>query len=520
MKILFLTVSDKNFFIGTLATVNSILKHHPEADIGIVDYNSFLPEGLSEDQKIFLQSCSNIKIYNRENFMRENRVAGGWQFKTYAVSDILNSDQYDIIIGIDSDCCIVSNLQDVINTCLIDGKMRGGQDGAGPFYDDSYAPYGFDTNVQNRKYMSTSLYFVPNNILNKNILQDATIFTNKAVYGPQSEKIYPGHGDQGVLNAAIYKNTKGENVELLENEIWSMHWTYDSTIAVYENDQLTNKTYFNKPFRSFHSPSMGKIWTKGYSERNQINQEWIYASFLNYLFLGEICLAHNDAPFKIISADHGHLYNDLIKLKDKIRILNQDFYHKWDNISLYFLDAICKVNNIHRMMTLAPEASMWKYIQLVKTRKDFSNVLEIGSYQGGSIITLALATIHKNFNFYSIESFMGSGNGTVDGWPLPDHNEYLKVIKNLFPSIAINNIKAQSICSSRFFPLEYFDFIFVDGSHEEEEVYKDIINWLPKLTRDGVIAGDDISWESVRRGILKTGILFEEGNDLWWHFKS
>lgn len=520
MKILFLTVSDKNFFIGTLATVNSILKYHTNANVAIVDYNSSSPEGLSEDQKMLLQSNPNIIIYSKETFMKQNRILGGWQFKTYAIADILNSNEYDIVVGIDSDCCIVSNLQDIINTCLFDGKMRGGQDGAGPFYDSTYEPYEFGTNIHNNKYMSTSLYFVPNNDVNKNILTDAANYTNKAVYGPQEEKVYPGHGDQGILNAAIYKHTKGENVELLENEIWSMHWTYDSTIATYENDLLTNKTYQNKPFRSFHSPSMGKIWTKGYSERNPINQEWIYASFLDYLFLGQISLIYHADPFKVIGSEHGHLYNDLIKLKDKIRIINKDFYEKWDNMSLYFLDAICKVNNFHRMMTLLPDASMWKYIQLVKTRKDFSNILEVGSYQGGSIITLALATIHKNFNFYSVESFMGSENGTVDGWPLPDHNEYLKVIKHLFPSITINNIKAQSICSSRLFPQEYFDFIFIDGSHEEQEVSKDIANWFPKLTRGGIMAGDDISWGSVRAGVSGSNISFEEGNDLWWHFKT
>jgi hypothetical protein len=519
-KVLFLTVTDKNFFIGTLASVNSILQYHPEADIAIIDYNSGSPEGLNEHQKLLFSQKSNIKIYDRDYFNKENRVVGGWQYKTYAMADLMNEDNHDILIGIDSDCCIVSNLNDVIGKCLSDGKMRGGQDGTGPYYDKSYEPYGFEINVQNRKYMSTSLYFVPKNDINKLILDDSAIFTNSAVYGPQQDKKYAGHGDQGVLNATIYKHTKSENVELLTNEIWSMHWTYDQTIVVYENDRLINRTFKNEPMRSFHSPSMGKIWTKGYSEKDPINQQWIYAHFVNYALLGELCLATNDNIKNIINSSHYHLLEDLINNKDKIMVINKNFAQTWDKLSYDFINIIFENKSFHRMMVLLKNGSMGKYIDLVKSIPDNSRVLEIGSYRGGSILTLALATFHKNLDYNSLESFMGSENNTVDGWELPKVKDYLLQVKDAFPFLNIKSYKIQSVQGSKLFPDNYFDFIFVDGSHEAEPVFNDIINWMPKLKTNGIMAGDDISWQSVRDGLNKSNFKYSEGNDLWWLIKT
>ena len=521
-KICFVAICDSNFFMGALATVNSILEYYPESDIAIIDYNSNLDIGLNEHQKILLtENNNNIKIYDRDFFLKENRVIGAWQYKTYAVNDLLHSNNYDIIIGIDSDCCIVSNLDDIINKCLDDGKIRGGKDGSGKYYDNSYMPYGFETNVKYDKYMSSSLYFIPNNEINKNIMKDTAEFTNCAIYGPQNIKIYPGHGDQGILNAVIYKHTKGNNVDLLENNLWSMHWTCDNSIIVYENDILINKTFNNKEMRSFHSPSMHKIWTKEY--KNNINTEWIYAKFLNYVFLGTICLVSNNNINNIIDEKYHHLLIDFINLKDKIEIINKNFKNIWDNLSVNFINIIFKKTNIHRMMPLhiSPiKGSMNKYIELVKSLKDNSRVLEVGSYQGGSILTLALSTFHKKHDFHTMESFMGNEDGTVDGWDLPKVENYLHNIKQIFPFLNIKTYKLQSILGSKLFSDEFFDFIFIDGNHSSESVYNDINAWLPKLKNGGILSGDDISWESVSSGIKNAGINIEKECDLWWHIKN
>jgi predicted O-methyltransferase YrrM len=35
------------------------------------------------------------------------------------------------------------------------------------------------------------------------------------------------------------------------------------------------------------------------------------------------------------------------------------------------------------------------------------------------------------------------------------------------------------------------DFVFIDGSHEYEDVKEDIYHWYPKVKKGGIIAGHD-----------------------------
>ena len=45
------------------------------------------------------------------------------------------------------------------------------------------------------------------------------------------------------------------------------------------------------------------------------------------------------------------------------------------------------------------------------------------------------------------------------------------------------------------------DFVFIDASHKYIDVKEDIINWLPKIRKGGILAGDDFSWSGVRRAL-------------------
>lgn len=49
------------------------------------------------------------------------------------------------------------------------------------------------------------------------------------------------------------------------------------------------------------------------------------------------------------------------------------------------------------------------------------------------------------------------------------------------------------------------DFVFLDDHHEEESVYAEIMAWLPRLKRGGVIAGHDINdhYPGVERGVKR-----------------
>jgi len=166
--VLWVTVSDRDFFPGTLACVNSIRHYHPGARIEVVTSDVF-NAGLTEPQ-LRLLDRARVTVYPAAHFGRPGRVLGAWQLKAYAAADL--SVEADLIVGIDSDAVLCSSVADVIAACRADGKMRGGEDGDGTDYDESYAPYGFPVPARNPRYMSTSLYVVPLTADNRRILAD------------------------------------------------------------------------------------------------------------------------------------------------------------------------------------------------------------------------------------------------------------------------------------------------------------------------------------------------------------
>lgn len=48
------------------------------------------------------------------------------------------------------------------------------------------------------------------------------------------------------------------------------------------------------------------------------------------------------------------------------------------------------------------------------------------------------------------------------------------------------------------------DFVYIDGDHRTESVIADIEAWLPKIKKDGMLAGHDYNYESVTIGINNT----------------
>jgi hypothetical protein len=47
------------------------------------------------------------------------------------------------------------------------------------------------------------------------------------------------------------------------------------------------------------------------------------------------------------------------------------------------------------------------------------------------------------------------------------------------------------------------DLIYIDGSHEEEDVHQDLLDYAPLLTPGGALFGDDWSWPGVRNAVTR-----------------
>ena len=63
------------------------------------------------------------------------------------------------------------------------------------------------------------------------------------------------------------------------------------------------------------------------------------------------------------------------------------------------------------------------------------------------------------------------------------------------------------------------DLIYLDGSHEEEDVYQDVLDYWEVLAPGGTLFGDDWSWDGVRLAVerfaLEQGVSVAFVADKW-----
>lgn len=154
-----------------------------------------------------------------------------------------------------------------------------------------------------------------------------------------------------------------------------------------------------------------------------------------------------------------------------------------------------------------------------------SRFVELGSFLGQSTAYMAtrIRDSGKPITFYA-----------VDLWrldPRNDHNGYIaKYGDNIFPQF-LKNMEAcgvkdyvhpvpestteaalgfrSQISTSNSCEIKNddsglsFDFIFVDASHQYEDVYRDLVNYWPLVAEGGTMAGHDIYMDGVKRAVDK-----------------
>ena len=62
-----------------------------------------------------------------------------------------------------------------------------------------------------------------------------------------------------------------------------------------------------------------------------------------------------------------------------------------------------------------------------------------------------------------------------------------------------------SITAAQWFSLHgvQAELIYLDGSHEEEDVYQDLVVWWDIVSPGGILFGDDWTWDGVRLAVQR-----------------
>lgn len=121
------------------------------------------------------------------------------------------------------------------------------------------------------------------------------------------------------------------------------------------------------------------------------------------------------------------------------------------------------------------------YSAMVERFPSGSTFVEVGTYVGKSLAYLVVEVINsrKNIRVIGIDSFTFGDMFSVfifNMKPVEGYYEY---------------IIGDSADSASKFEDNSVDFVFLDADHVYENIKKDILAWLPKIKRGGVIAGHD-----------------------------
>ena len=142
------------------------------------------------------------------------------------------------------------------------------------------------------------------------------------------------------------------------------------------------------------------------------------------------------------------------------------------------------------------------YATAVKNAPSGARFVEVGVWKGGSAAFMGVEIVNsgKFITFDAIDTFEGSKeHGDIE-------NFYEETKQNLKPLIdlrIVNLIKGHSQEVVKNYADNSIDFVFIDASHEYEDVKRDLELWLPKVKQGGALGGHDYDpiWSGVVRAV-------------------
>jgi predicted O-methyltransferase YrrM len=165
-----------------------------------------------------------------------------------------------------------------------------------------------------------------------------------------------------------------------------------------------------------------------------------------------------------------------------------------------------------------------QYLELLNATPEGGTFVELGCYKGKSTSFIGVE-IHKrkrDINFFAIDSFQGATNST-DANEIKAYEGISEIEESYTYNVSLIGNKIKTIVSLTDEAAQYFedgsvDVLFVDGGHSYEVVKADILAWLPKVKKGGIISGHDFNaWEGVNKAVTEVfGTPHKVENDCWF----
>ncbi len=149
-----------------------------------------------------------------------------------------------------------------------------------------------------------------------------------------------------------------------------------------------------------------------------------------------------------------------------------------------------------------------------------ARVIEVGTWKGGSALTMAreLASRESQAEILCVDTWLGAlemwldledetRHGALDlrhGFP----NLYYRFLANVVRAgeqARITPFPVPSVTAAQWCALRGIraDLIYIDASHEEDDVYQDLAVWWDQVRDGGILFGDDWTWDGVRLAVQR-----------------
>lgn len=144
------------------------------------------------------------------------------------------------------------------------------------------------------------------------------------------------------------------------------------------------------------------------------------------------------------------------------------------------------------------------YRQMVSSIPDNGTFVEIGSLLGRGLCSVSDLILKKNLKVISVDLFNDFYEPMFDKHFPNQLNDFISNIKKygIYEHVEIK--KGPSVEIAKEIPISSVDLVFIDANHDYDFVKEDINSWYPKVKPDGIIAGHDFEWPSVKQAIDDT----------------
>jgi predicted O-methyltransferase YrrM len=134
-----------------------------------------------------------------------------------------------------------------------------------------------------------------------------------------------------------------------------------------------------------------------------------------------------------------------------------------------------------------------------------AHFVEVGSWKGRSSSFMAVEIIRsgKQIKFDCVDTWLGSVELLSDN-DVSNNRLYDVFLKNMLPVVEYYNpVRLDSVTASKIYNNESLDWVFIDASHDYENVLADINAWYPKVKKGGIISGHDFPHGPVRQAVTE-----------------